>query len=174
MLRRSGARVGAFIALFGLGALLTSTSASAQVLAVGAQFVANADIDEEFTWGVGGRAHFSLPLTGLTLQGTYDFYSPSCGNFDCDLNELGLNVLWVFPIPFLMKPYVGAGVSFQKWDGEIGLSSDEGRAFNFLGGVILQGPTFERFQPFVELKYQSWDEYENQKVIAGGIMLNIF
>lgn len=162
------------MALGFLCALLGALPASGQVLSVGGHFVANTDIDDELTWGVGGRAHLGLPLTGLTLQGTYDFYSPSCGNFDCDMNELGVNVLWALPVPFLMKPYIGAGMAFQKWEGQFDLSTDEGTAINFLAGLILQGPTFDQFQPFVEFKYQSWDEYENQKVMAGGIMLVIF
>ena len=90
------------------------------------------------------------------------------------MNELGVNVLWALPVPFLMKPYIGAGMAFQKWEGQFDLSTDEGTAINFLAGLILQGPTFDQFQPFVEFKYQSWDEYENQKVMAGGIMLVIF
>ena len=174
MLRGSGRKVGVLVALSSIGALFTPGPTSAQIFAVGGHAVANADVGQELTWGVGSRVHLGWPLTGLTLQGTYDFYSPSCGTLECDLNELGVNVLWALPIPFLIKPYVGAGVAFQKWDGEFDLSADEGQAFNFLAGVILQGPAFERFQPFVEFKYQSWDEYENQKVIAGGIMLNIF
>lgn len=174
MFRGSGRRFGIALAVLFLGTIISSGQVSAQVLAVGGHFVANADLDDEFTWGVGGRAHLSLPLTGLALQGTYDFYSPSCGTLECDLNEVGVNVLWNLPVPWLMSPYLGAGMAFQKWDGELDLSTNEGTAFQFLAGLILQGPTFDRFQPFVEFKYQAWDEYENQKVMAGGILMKVF
>ena len=114
MLRVSGRRLGIALALLFPGTIVGFGQVSAQVLAVGGHFVANADLDEDFTWGVGGRAHLSLPLTGLTLQGTYDFYSPSCGTLECDLNEVGVNVLWNLPVPYWMPPSPFAPVMCVK------------------------------------------------------------
>ena len=84
-------------------------------------------------------------------------------------------VLWSLPVPFLINPYLGAGLAFQKWDGGgFQPEEDSDTGFNFLGGLILQGPTFTRFQPFVEFKYQAWNDYDDQKVFSGGILLVLF
>jgi hypothetical protein len=44
---------------------------------------------------------------------------------------------------------------------------------NLLAGVVLQGPTFQRFQPFIEAKYQAMQDFDAQLVFSGGILLKI-
>lgn len=161
-----------FLALF-LGALLAPASTSAQILDIGGHFVANFDAREEVTWGVGPRFQLSDPMFGFSLLLTYDFYSPDCGTLKCDLDEFGVSLLWSFPVPTLIDPYLGVGLGFQKWEGLAYEGKEEDTAFSFFGGVTLQGPTFEKFRPFIEGKYQTGTAIGNQKVIAGGILLNI-
>jgi hypothetical protein len=174
MSKGSGRIVGLLVALLSAGAWAAPGPTSAQLLAVGGHFSANTGARENVTWGVGPRVHLGLPLIGLTLQGTYDFYGPDCGALECDLDEMGVNLLWSLPVPFILDPYLGAGLAFQKWEGQPYVDNDSDTGVNFLAGVVLQGPTFRRFQPFLELRYQIWREYDNQKVFAGGILLNVF
>lgn len=136
--------------------------------------MANLDVRDDITWGVGPRVQLGLPLTGITIQGTMDFFGPDCGTLECDLDEVGVNLLWSLPVPFVLNPYLGAGMAFQKWQGKAYEGKDSDTGINFLAGIVLQGPTFRRFQPFVEGKYQIWNDYDNQKVLAGGILLKVF
>jgi hypothetical protein len=162
------------LGLFTFLALSGTETASAQVAAVGGHVSLNQDLGEGTTWGVGARAHLSLPLTGVTLQGTVDFFSPDCGTLECDFQEASLNVLWSLPIPFLAKPYFGAGIAAQNSEGEGLLGDEKDFGANFLAGVILQGPAFTRFQPFGEVKYQMMQDFDPQTVFSFGMMLALF
>lgn len=148
--------------------------ASAQVLAVGGQVPVNRNVAEDHIWGIGVRGQLRLPLTGITLQGTADLYSPDCGAPDCDFRQVSLNLLWSFPLLYFVKPYFGAGVAVQSREGGWSVEEAEDRGINFLAGMLLQGSSFQRFQPFVEAKYQAMREFGSQTVIAGGILLRIF
>ena len=174
MSKGSGRMLGLMLAFFSFGGFTVPVPSSAQVLAIGGQISANTDAREDITWGVGPRVHVGVPLIGLSIQGTYDFYGPDCGTLECDLVEMGVNVLWSLPVPFLVNPYLGAGMAFQKWEGEAYVDDDSDTGVSFLAGVVLQGPTFRRFQPFGEVRYQIWNDYDNQKVFAGGILMTIF
>lgn len=160
--------------VLGTLALLAPNPASAQVLAVGGQVSMNRDIAEDNTWGVGARAQVGLPLTGITVQGTADFFSPDCGTLDCDFREVSVNLLWSLPVPYVANPYLGAGVAMQNADGTWAMGEDTDYGLNLLAGIILQGPTFQRFQPFVEAKYQAMQDFDSQLVFSGGILLKIF
>jgi hypothetical protein len=170
----SGRILGLMLAFLSVGGFSAAVPGSAQILAIGGQVSANTDARDDLTWGVGPRVHLGLPLVGISIQGTYDFYAPDCGTPDCDLKEMGVNLLWSLPVPFLVNPYLGAGLAFQKWDGEAYADDDSDTGVNFLAGIVLQGPTFQRFQPFGEVRYQIWKDYDNQKVFAGGILMSIF
>jgi hypothetical protein len=148
--------------------------ASGQVLAVGGQVSMNRDIAADNTWGVGARGYLRLPLTGITLQGTADFYSPYCGTLECDLREVGLNLLWSLPVPFVANPYFGAGLAVRYPDGSWAELEDSDYGVNFLAGIVLQGARFQRFRPFVEVKYQGMQDFDAQTVFSGGILLKIF
>jgi len=174
MSKAAGRILGLTAAFLAIGAFHGPMPGSAQILAVGGHAVANMDVRNDMTWGVGPRVHLSLPLTGITIQGTMDFYGPDCGTLECDLDEMAVNLLWSLPVPFVLNPYLGAGMAFQKWKGQAYLDNDSDTGINFLAGIVVQGPTFRRFQPFVEGKYQIWNDYDNQKTIAGGILLNLF
>lgn len=165
---------GLALALFGSGAFFSPVPAFSQILAVGGQTVANLDVRDDITWGVGPRVQLSLPLTGLTIQGTMDFFGPDCGTLECDLDEVGVNLLWSLPVSFVLDPYLGAGMAFQKWDGQAYRDNDSDTGVNILAGFVLQGVTFRRFQPFLEAKYQIWNDFVNQKVLAGGVLLRVF
>ena len=173
MLRGSGRFFGLSFAFFTLGAFLTPVSTTAQIVDIGGHFVANMDAREDVTWGVGPRLQLSDPMLGFSLLLTYDFYSPDCGTLQCDLDEFGLDLLWSLPMPFLLDPYLGAGLAFQKWEGRAYEGKEKDTAVTFLAGIALQGSTFERFRPFIEGKYQVSSDFPNQKVIAGGILLRI-
>lgn len=170
------------ILMAGALALMTSgipRSASAQILAVGGQVPVNRSVVEDHTWGIGARGQLGLPLIGVTLLGTADFYSPDCGNVGCEFQDASLNLLWSLPGIFAARPYFGAGVTIQKAGG--GWSLEEGedwgindRGINFLAGIVLKGDSFRRFQPFMEAKYQAMQNYENQTVVSGGILLRVF
>ncbi len=115
----------------------------------------------------------------LTLCSLASFTGP--GNASAQILAVGGhvsvnpdNLLWSLPVPFLLNPYLGAGVAFQNWTGESAMGTDSDQGFNFLAGVVLQGPTFSRFQPFVEVKYQKWNDFEDQKVLSAGILLSLF
>lgn len=149
------------------------TSGGAQLVDVGGHFVANLDARESVTWGLGPRIQISEPVFGFSLVFSYDFYSPDCGTLQCDLDEFGVSLLWSFPMRSLLDPYLGAGLAFQRWEGLAYEGKKKDTAFSFLAGIALQGPTFERFSPFVEGKYQTGTSAGNQKVIAGGILLNV-
>jgi hypothetical protein len=171
---KGSGRVGLMLAFLSLGSVAVAVPSSAQILAIGGQVSANTDAQEDVTWGVGPRVHLGLPLIRISVQGTYDFYAPDCGTLECDLKEMGVNVLWSLPVPFLVSPYLGAGLAFQKWEGESYADDDSDTGVNFLAGIVLQGPMFQRFQPFGEVRYQIWKDYGNQKVFAAGILMNIF
>jgi hypothetical protein len=174
MLKGSGRTLGGAFTLLAAMSIAGPPSASAQVLAVGGHASLNPDLVDDNTLGVGLRAHVALPLTGVAVQATYDFYGPDCGVFECDVGELGLNLLWSLPVPYFFNPYVGAGGAFRKWTGESQWGTESHQGMNFLAGLVLQGPTFRRFQPFIEAKYQVWNDTDNQKVLSGGILLNLF
>ena len=159
--------------LSSLGLLLTPVSTTAQIVDIGGHFAANLDAREEVTWGVGPRLQLSDPIFGFSLLLSYDFYSPDCGTLKCDLDEFGVSLLWSFPMATLLDPYLGVGLAFQKWEGLAYEGREEKTALSFFGGIALQGPTFERFRPFIEGKYQTGTAAGNQKVISGGILLSI-
>lgn len=173
MLKSIGRAFSLGFALFAATAVLGSMGLSGQVLAVGGQVSMNRDLTKENTWGFGGRAMVSLPLSGITVQGTADFFNPDCDPLDCDFREISLNLLWSIPVPWLANPYFGAGVAAQtsKGDWEFGDAEDYG--VNLVAGIVLQGPTFDRFQPFGEVKYQVMDDFDGQMVFSFGILLNL-
>ncbi len=141
-------------------------------LAIGGQVTLNNDLGEEGTLGFGGRAHLSIPLTGITLQARGDFYSPDCDGPECSVQDLGVNVLWSLPVPILLNPYLGAGVAIQNTEGDGGDSSDYG--VNFLAGLVLEGPAFRRFRPFGEARYQLMQDFEDQLVFSAGFLFALF
>lgn len=168
-----GRAVGLSFVLLSLGLLLTPVSTTAQIVDIGGHFVANFGARDDPTWGIGPRVQLSDPLFGFVVQLSYDFYSPDCGTLKCDLDEFGVNLAWSFPFPFVLDPYLGAGLAFQKREGIAFEGMEEETGFTLLAGIGLQGETFSKFRPFVEGKYQVWNDAGNQKVIAGGILLNI-
>lgn len=148
--------------------------ASSQVLAVGGQVTMNQDVAVDETWGFGARGQLGLPMTGITLQGTVDFYNPECGSVDCDFRDVSINLLWSVPAPYLANPYFGAGLAMQHAGGGWDLGDSDDYGLNVIAGIVLQGPTFRRFQPFAEVKYQAMKDFESQLVFSGGILLRLF
>jgi hypothetical protein len=163
-----------FLGLFSLALILGVEEGSGQTLAVGGQASLNTDLGEDGTWGAGLRAQLSIPITGITFQGTGDFFSPDCGAEDCSFNELSLNLLYTLPVPYFFKPYFGLGLAAQFRDIEEFAIDDKDYGTNFLAGVILGGPTFSRFKPFVEFKYQSMEDFDLQRVYSGGFLFVLF
>jgi hypothetical protein len=167
------------LGLFSLAAFLGVEEGAGQTLAVGGQVSFNSDLGEDGTWGGGARAHITLPLTGLTFQVTGDFFSPEfmgldCETESCSFNEVSLNLLFTLPVPYVFKPYFGLGMAAQFVDVEEFVEEDKDYGTNFLAGIILGGPTFSRFKPFFEIKYQSMADFDAQTVYAGGFLLVLF
>jgi len=148
--------------------------ASSQVLALGGQATMNQDIAVNATWGFGVRGQVGLPMTGINLQATVDFYNPDCGPVDCDFRDVGINLLWSIPAPYVANPYFGAGLAMQHAGGGWDLGDSDDYGLNLLAGIVLQGPTFQRFQPFGEVKYEVMQDFESQLVFSGGILLRLF
>jgi hypothetical protein len=90
------------------------------------------------------------------------------------MDELGVSLIWSLPVSFLVNPYFGAGLVRQEWEGQASAGHDSDTGVDFLAGFVLKGPTFRRFQPSGEVRYQIWNDYRNQKVFGGGILMNIF
>lgn len=174
MSKRFGRRTAYLACLLLLASLLGGREASSQILAVGGQVSMNQDLTDETTWGIGGRAQLSLPLTGITLQGTVDFFSPDCGSLDCDFREMSLNLLWTLPVPWVATPYLGAGIASQKAEGSWSFGDADDYGANLLAGIILKGPAFTRFHPFGEAKYQVMKDFDSQTVFSFGIMFSVF
>jgi hypothetical protein len=154
--------------------LLGPQGAASQVLAVGGQASVNRDLGQDNTWGFGGRAQLSLPLTGITLQGTVDFYDPDCDSDDCDFREMSLNFLWTLSVPWVATPYLGAGLATQKSEGDWSLGDADDYGVNFLAGIVLKGPTFNRLHPFGEAKYQVMKDFDSQMVFSFGLLFSLF
>jgi len=171
MNHRIGRTLTLVLCLFTLAAFVGMERGASQIVAVGGHVSLNKDITEDMTWGVGARGHLSLPLTGMTIQGTADIFSPDCGPLECDFQEVSLNLLWSLPVPFVASPYFGAGIAVQNTEGQGDLGDQSDYGVNFLAGIILKGPTFSRFRPFVEVKYQMMQDFDPQTVFSGGILL---
>ena len=154
--------------------LLLSPGPVAAQLGLGGQFSLNQDLAEETTVGVGVRGQLQVPLTGLMVQGTLDFYDPDCGSDDCDVRDVGVNLLWSLPVPVLVKPYFGAGLAIVDLGGEGFGEGDTEYGINGLGGVMLTGGPFQRLRPFAEVKYQMISDFDDQLVFSGGVLLYLF
>ena len=157
--------------LVSLGLLAWGPPSVAGQFALGGQASATEFVESEQTWGYGFRAQAQIPGVGLGVQGTYDAFGEDCLGERCDLRELAVNLIWVFPLPLPIGPYVGGGVISETLEGSgVEVNTDEYR-FQVLGGVVLGGPAFRRFRPFGEVKYE-WEEHRT--TFSGGILLYLF
>ncbi len=135
-----------------------ATPAEAQVFSVGARVSQNTDV-EDGTLGVGAQAVVSLPVVGLGFSISGDLFFPDCD--DCAFRDLGINLRWGFPVPAL-DPYIGAGLTVQRFDGGSGAEED-------LGLNLLAGMGFSRI--FAEVKLQIMQDFDRQIVVTGGLSL---
>jgi hypothetical protein len=165
----SGAPVLGTVAFF-LAAFFCGSPAEAQ-FAIGGQLSATEFVEAERSWGYGVRALVQIPGLGLGVQGTYDTYGEHCTGGSCDLEEVGVNLVWTFPLPIFIHPYLGGGVVFETRDGSgVEVDTDEYRV-QVLAGVVLSGATFRRFRPFGEVRY----ELEGSRPsFSGGVLLYLF
>ncbi len=159
------------VTMLGLLALVLPASQARAQFALGGQ-VAVTELDlTEANWGLGGRAVLGVPLTGLGAQATLDVFDLDCGSGSCRSQSLGVHLLYSFPVPLLMNPYVGAGVSL---DASESLTLDWGDGeldWNLLAGVILSGPAFPTVRPFAEARYELED---GGTVFSGGVLVYLF
>lgn len=115
-------------------------------------------------FGVGARLGFGLPLTGLGVHGTFDFFFPDCGAEECALWDGGVNLTVDLEILDPVTPYGGAGVAFRKLDVEGATLDDTG--FNVLAGIRAGG-----LLPVTllgEARYQIMNDFDDQLVLAVG------
>jgi hypothetical protein len=94
-----------------LGAGLQPGREAAGQVALGTQLSRTEYVVDQHSWGPGVRGLLKVPFTGLTLQGTYDSFRMPCGPETCRHRDLGFALLWSFPLPLLVDPYVGVGVA---------------------------------------------------------------
>ncbi len=160
--------------LLGLTALALLTRPVGAQIFLGGQLSYDDDIARG-SWAIGARAGIDIPLVGLTILATGDFYMPDCGIQECDFQDASLNLVYRLPIPLLISPYFGAGVAVQNTEGKssmLGDLSDYG--VSVLAGAVLKGPTFSRFQPFGEVRYVLMQDFDNQRIVSFGILFRPF
>lgn len=155
--------------LIALTALLAPGSAQAQI-DLGAQLSYNGEpagaegLDGAF--GLGARVGVGLPLVGLGVTGSFDYFFPDCDPADCTFWDLSGNVTYTLP-SVAVNPYFGGGVALQSFEVDE-FDSQEEVGFNLLAGVKLGA--MMPVDLFGELKYQIFgDPFDNQFVISAGI-----
>ncbi len=155
--------------LIALTTLLAPGSARAQI-DLGAQLSYNGEpagiegLDGAF--GLGARVGVGLPLVGLGVTGSFDYFFPDCDPVDCTFWDLSGNVTYTLP-SVAVNPYFGGGVALQSFEVEE-FDSEEEVGFNLLAGVKLGA--MMPVDLFGELKYQIFgDPFDNQFVISAGI-----
>lgn len=154
--------------LIALATLLAPGSARAQI-DLGAQLSYNGEpaglegLDGAF--GLGARVGVGLPLVGLGVTGSFDYFFPDCDPLDCSFWDLSGNVTYTLP-SVAVNPYFGGGVALQSF--EVEGESEEEVGFNLLAGVKLGA--MMPVNLFGELKYQIFgDPFDNQFVISAGL-----
>jgi hypothetical protein len=151
--------------------MVSCPAGGAAQVAIGGHLSRTEFLEEEATWGYGARALVQIPGMGLGVQGTYDRYGEDCPGGNCDLTEVGANLVWTFPLPIVIHPYVGGGVVFETLEGSgVEVDTDNYRV-QVLGGLVLSGPSFRRFRPFGEVRYEL---EEKRTSFSGGILLYLF
>ena len=155
--------------LLAFAAFLSPHAAQAQV-SLGVQASYNGEpaglegLDGAF--GLGARVGVGLPLVGLGVTGSFDYFFPDCDPADCSFWDLSGNVTYTLP-SVAVNPYFGGGVALQSFEVD-GFDSEEEIGFNLLAGVKLGAMMPVDF--FGELKYQIFGEpFDNQFVISAGV-----
>jgi hypothetical protein len=138
-----------------------TTEANAQV-----SFGAQLSIADDTDLGIGARANFGLPYTGVRVIASFDYFFPEVDGFD--YFEINGNVAYSIPVLTPgFSPYVGGGLNLARASvdaGSLGDVSDTELGFNLLGGASFGiGP----IKPFAELRIELGGG--EQFVIAGGI-----
>lgn len=160
--------------LIALTTLLAPGSAQAQI-DLGAQLSYNGEpagaegLDGAF--GLGARVGVGLPLVGLGVMGSFDYFFPDCDPLDCTFWDLSGNVTYTLP-SVAVNPYFGGGVALQSFEvddtPDVEGGSEEEVGFNLLAGVKVGA--MMPVNLFGELKYQIFgDPFDNQFVISAGI-----
>lgn len=121
---------------------------------------------EEGAFGVGARLGFGLPLAGVGIHGTFDFFFPECDTGECDLWNGAVNVTVDVSLFDRVTPYGGGGVSFQKLDLE-GVTVDD-TGFNVLAG--LRTAEILPVALLAEVRYQVMNDFDDQVVVALGFL----
>ena len=138
-------------------ALLILTPAAAQAqLGLGAQLNWGDDVD----LGIGVRGTYTLPTTfPLEVIGSFDYFFPSVGVSEIDLNywEINANVVYLFPVSSaVIAPYAGTGFNFAHASVSSTEFQDISISDSELGLNILGGAKFNvgGFMPFGELRIE--------------------
>jgi len=154
-----------------LGAVLQPGGEAAGQVALGTQLSMTEYVVDENSWGPGVRALLKVPFTGLTIQGTYDSFRMPCGPETCRHRDLGFALLWSFPLPLLVDPYLGVGVAPVVEEGWK-LNWDVGRTGMYaLGGLWLGGTGGRGTRFFAEAKHSF---RESQLFVSAGFLLFLF
>ncbi|MEN8144359.1 MAG: hypothetical protein ABFS14_05350, partial [Gemmatimonadota bacterium] len=139
---------------------LAGTAKEAQAQA---RFGVQANIAEDFDFGVGARVALSPPgPSPIKLIGSFDLYFP---DDPVDYWELNGNIVYVVPVQnSAVAPYVGGGlnIAHASVDG-VPFASDTEAGLNLLGGIEFGGTV----PIFVEAKVEV--EGGEQFVVTGGI-----
>lgn len=154
------------------GALLAAVPGVARAqLHMGGQASLAFDRGNDNSPGVGIRAVLGLPALPIEVHGSVDYFFASCDPIDCSFWEANANAVFRFPTEGMpLKPYVGAGLNYQRYSLDPGPDAS-GTGFNILGGIELGATPLIR--PFLEARYEitSGDGLKNQLLLTAGIIL---
>ena len=99
---------------------------------------------------------------GVRIEGTVDYYWPSCTTRDCDLIAYHLNVVFQQQLGGQALGYFGAGATYEDYaifDNGF-YTDDTAWGANFVAGsrTTTQGP----LRPFAEVRWTLIDKIRNQ------------
>lgn len=124
--------------------------------------------------GAGGRLSVSI-VPGIRALGIADYYFPDCKGADsCSYWGASANVLLSGTgVPGLIRTRLGGGLAYQKRSRE-GAPADNPTEFDteavgFQMLLLAEIGLFPLVNPFVEARYEVFDEFKNQVVLSIGM-----
>lgn len=168
--------VGRWIAVGVLAWTLTAAtreSAAAQVrVGVQGMYTSGSAAIIDSAWGLGGRLMVEIPRSPLEVHGIFDYHFPDCPSSatNCSSWTAGGNV-------YLRggggPAFIGGGVSLHRRDFDLAeneeLAKVEDWGFNLGLGLVL--PVLPAVDPLIEVRYEFYDQVQDQFVISAGLVL---
>lgn len=132
---------------------------------LGVQGVYNTEL-QDGTPGIGARAAFGLPATGLGVHGEFNWLFPDCAPSDCEFWEAAASARFGLLPASPASPYLGAGLAHQNLS--VGPVDTSETGFNLLAGVEVGG--LLPLQAYGEASYRLMDEFDDQLVLTVGLL----